>query len=227
MRTIGMSTLTLPVMHRVTPLQRALLAGLLTLQAGCSLFGIRTSEEASYTVLTSDDSIELREYAPQVIAETRVEAGFDEAGEIAFRRLFGYISGDNVASREISMTAPVVADDLGAGQEIEMTAPVVQQQSGAGWRFAFVLPSSFTLATAPAPTSGDVNLVLEPRKTVAALRYRGGWDEDAFRRNVETLRAWMAAQKLEAASPPRAAGYDPPWTLPFLRRNEVLIDVAS
>ena len=197
------------------------------LQAGCSLVGIRTAEEASYSVVESSGDFELREYAPQVLAETRVEADFDEAGRVAFRRLFDYISGDNSAGREIDMTAPVVADAGGDGEKIAMTSPVRQQAADTGWRFAFVLPSSYTLATAPSPTREDVNLVLESQKTVAALRYRGSWDETAFRQGAEKLRAWLAERRLEAVSAPRAAGYDPPWTLPFLRRNEVLIDVAS
>ena len=203
------------------------LALLLPLQAGCSLFGIRTAEEAEYSVIERDGRFELRDYAPRIVAETRVEADFDEAGGIAFRRLFAYISGANLARREIAMTAPVVARQVAAGAatEIEMTAPVIGTADGRGWRFAFVLPSTFTADNAPHPTDAAVRLAAEPRRTVAAVRYSGRWRERSYRRELDSLEDWIDARGLEAASSPRVLAYDPPWTLPFLRRNEITIDV--
>lgn len=210
-----------------SPLAPLLLALLLPLQAGCSLLGIRTAEEAKYSLIERDGRFELREYAPRVVAETRVDAGFDEAGDIAFRRLFAYISGANLAGREIAMTAPVVAGQgvAGASSEIAMTAPVIGQADARGWRFAFVLPSTFTADNAPQPTDDAVRLAADPRRTVAAVRYSGRWREHGYRRELAGLENWMRERGLEPASAPRVLAYDPPWTLPFLRRNEITIDV--
>ena len=213
-----------------TPLSLSLVALLVILfQTGCSLVGVRTTDEPGYSLLQSQDSFELREYETMVVAETLVDATFDDAGNIAFRRLFGYISGDNRSSSEIDMTAPVMAvdEDLSGGQKISMTAPVTGQETALGWRFAFVLPSAYTLANAPEPTNPRVRLAQVPARKVAVVRYSGSWSEAAYQENLALLQAWMKQNQLEADSQPRVAGYDPPWTLPFLRRNEVLIDLKS
>ena len=199
------------------------------LQSGCSLFGIRSAEEASYTTLVDQDRFQVRQYEALVVAETVVGTNFDEAGNIAFKRLFGYISGANRKQAEIAMTAPVMAldEDSTGGEKISMTAPVTGEESTRGWRFAFVLPAGYSLQAAPVPTNSDVNLVLVPARKVAVLRYNGSWSETSYRSNLKLLQDWMHRNQLEAASLPRVAGYDPPWTLPFLRRNEVLIDIKS
>jgi len=202
---------------------------ILLFQTGCSLVGIRSAEEANYSVLKNQDQFEVREYEALVIAETMVDASFDEAGNIAFKRLFGYISGDNVAASEIAMTAPVMAldENRSSGEKISMTAPVTSQRSGPGWRFAFVLPAEYALETAPAPNNTAVKLVLVPARKVAVVRYSGSRSETAYETNLKLLQDWMQQNRYEADSLPRLAGYDPPWTLPFLRRNEVLIDIKS
>ncbi len=213
-----------------TLLPRSLAAvGVILFLSGCSLVGIRSAEEANYSVLKNQDQFEVREYEALVIAETMVDASFDEAGNIAFKRLFGYISGDNVAASEIAMTAPVMAldENRSSGEKISMTAPVTGQKSGPGWRFAFVLPAQYTLETAPAPSNTDVSLALVPARKVAVMRYSGTWSESSYETNLKTLEEWMRQNQLESDSLPRVAGYDPPWTLPFLRRNEIMIDVKS
>lgn len=196
----------------------------LAFPVGCTVFGIRTSEEASYNVLREEGHIELREYDELVVAETFVKADFDEAGGIAFRRLFKYISGANTAQTKIAMTAPVLADP-GEGDEITMTPPVLGQKHEDGWRYMFVLPATYTKDSAPTPTDPAVTLVSVPRTKVAALRYSGSWSEQAMDENSQELLEWIEINDLAMASAPRAAGYDPPWTIPFLRRNEVLIDI--
>jgi len=211
-------------------LRRTLVAGVMVvLQSGCSLVGIRSTEEPNYSVLQSEDRFEVREYASLVTAETLVDAGFDDAGNIAFKRLFGYISGDNDSASEISMTAPVMARDENrtGGEKISMTAPVTGQETAQGWRFAFVLPSGYTLASAPVPNNPEVRLEQVPARKVAVVRYSGSWSETVYEEHLKLLRHWMRQNRLEADSLPRIAGYDPPWTLPFLRRNEIMIDIKS
>ena len=199
----------------------------LPLISGCSVFGVNTVEEAAYDVLVAEDNYELRLYEPMVVAETYIEDDFDEAGNQAFRKLFGYISGDNTASSEISMTAPVIANPGGSGngEKIDMTVPVLQQENEQGWRYMFVLPASYSIQTAPEPLNEDVILSSQPQKRVAVIRYSGSWNENAIDEQTIQLQQWIAANDLTPVSEPRWAGYNPPWTLPFLRRNEVMIDV--
>lgn len=209
---------------RNSMVQLTCLLAIALLQSGCSLFGIRSVEEAGYTVIQQQEPFELRRYDSLVIAQTTVAADFDDASGIAFRRLFDYISGANRQQQKISMTAPVIAADT-AGETIDMTAPVVAEASAQGWRFAFVLPRDIDLASAPQPTNPDISLVAVPVRTVAVARYSGSWNEASYRDNLRRLQQWMADEGLRPGSTPRVAGYDPPWTLPFLRRNEVLVDV--
>lgn len=206
-----------------------LAATIVLLQSGCSAFGIRTAEEAGYSILDQQGQFQLREYDALLVAETWVDSAFEEAGRTAFGRLFGYISGDNVSAMDIAMTAPVMAlqPDPANGEEIAMTTPVTSEKSGSGWRFAFVLPSTFSFENTPLPTNDKVKLAAIPAKKVAVLRYSGSWSEATYETNLQLLRQWMLDNNLEADSQPRIAGYDPPWTLPFLRRNEVMIDVKS
>jgi len=209
---------------------RILLATIVVLiQSGCSVFGIRSAEEASYVVLDEQGEFQLREYARLVVVETTIDTEFKEAGNEAFGRLFGYISGENRGSRKIAMTAPVIAseDDSANGEPIDMTTPVIAGQDAGGWRFAFVLPDGYTLDNSPIPLNPSIRLVEIAPKRVAVARYSGTWNEVAFRDNSARLQTWMQKNQLEAASLPRVAGYDPPWTIPFLRRNEVMIDVRS
>jgi len=194
---------------------------------GCSFFGIRNTEEAGYAVIDERNQIEIREYDELVVVETFVNADYEEAGTIAFRKLFAYISGENISKTKISMTAPVMSKegDAPEGDKIPMTSPVLGQRQAKGWRYSFVLPAGYTLENAPLPSNPEVKLVVIPRKKVAVIRYSGSWKEHTMREKSEKLVEWIQANGLERLSSPRSARYDPPWTLPFLRRNEIMIDV--
>jgi len=200
---------------------------LITLLSGCSVFGINSVEQASYDEIRVEGDYELRLYQPMVIAETYVEGDFDSAGEIAFNRLFDYISRDNISSSKIAMTAPVIVDQTRSemSKSMDMTAPVLQQRKDQGWRYMFVLPADYTLQTAPAPLDQNVTLSTIPQKKVAVLRFSGLRNEQRINDKTLQLQQWITANKLTAASEPRWAGYNPPWTLPFYRRNEIMIDI--
>ena len=214
-------------------LPAALLCSLLLMAtAGCSVFGGASVEEAPYELVNKDEQFEVRDYAAVVVAQTEVAASFDKAGNTAFRRLFNYISGENEGSEKIAMTAPVIAenDESGSsdsGEKIAMTAPVSYQKEGDMWRYRFVLPRTFTMENAPRPTNPDVSLFeTEPRR-VATIRYAWLATDKARAKNAQSLMNWIESQGLVAQSEPRWAGYNPPWTLPPFRRNEVLVDVAT
>lgn len=212
------------------PLLRSVVATTIALTTcGCSVFGIRTTEEPEYTILTEDDDFEVREYASYVVAETTTQGDYDDAETSAFYRLFDYISGENEGERSLAMTAPVL-QEAAEGEELAMTAPVLIEESSAeksSWTMAFVLPADVTIDTAPIPTNPDVRLREVPAQRVATIRYGGLRSEEKIERYSQQLLEWIEEQGLRPTSEPRYAGYDPPFTIPFLRRNEVQVDVES
>ena len=190
---------------------------------GCSTLGIRTTPEPPHDVTRRDGPIEVREYRPQVLAETVVRADHDEAGSQAFRRLAGYIFGGNRAGRQIAMTAPVLQKE--ASKSIDMTAPVLQRETAEGWWMAFILPVEISLDSAPEPNDPLVELREVPGRTIATLRYGGLNSPEKMERYAVDLGRWLDKQGFRPIGPPTMASYDPPWTLWFLRRNEVQIEI--
>jgi len=181
-------------------------------------------EKADYEVIETDGDFEIRRYAPQILAETTVDATFDDAGNQAFRRLFNYISGANRAQSKIAMTAPVSQE--ASSREIAMTAPVIQEETDTAWAVAFLVPSSYSWDTVPQPTDDSVRLRQVPARTLAALRFSGTWSEERFRDHESKLLAMLDKRRLKPAGETVFARYDPPFKPWFLRRNEVLIPVA-
>jgi hypothetical protein len=182
-------------------------------------------EEPAFRVLESAPPFEIREYAPYVVAQTTVAGEFERVGNEGFRRLFDYITGANRNAERISMTAPV--EQQAAGERIAMTAPVTQQAEGGRWRIAFVLPSSFTLATAPQPTNPEVELSAVAARRVAVIRYSGTWSEARYREHLAELEAFLGARRLVAVGAPVYARFDPPFMPWFLRRNEIQQEVRA
>lgn len=212
-------------MHEETCKMKKTFAALMSiLFTGCTVFGIRTVEQADYTVLLDDGDIQIRQYNDFIVAETFVEAKYKDAGSIGFRRLGGYIFGKNKQNEEISMTAPVLQEQK-AGENISMTAPVLQEQGAAGWKMSFVMPAEYTMDTLPKPIDPTVILKEEQGRKVAAIRYKGLLSEENIGKKTKALEAWLEENEYRTLSKPRSAGYDPPWTIPFLRRNEVQIDI--
>lgn len=179
-------------------------------------------EEPVYRSIERAGAFELREYAPYLLAETRVDADFMAAGNIAFGRLFRYISGANIPGRKIAMTAPVTQVP---GERIAMTAPVQQVAEGGEYLVGFVVPRQYTLETVPQPTDPRIRIRAVPGGLVAVWRYSGRWTEANFRAAEQQLRRELAARDLVASGESQIARYNAPFVPPFLRRNEVLIPV--
>jgi hypothetical protein len=194
--------------------------GAFGLLGGCATVGI---EKAKYSVLETKGKIEVRMYEPSIVAETAVDASFDEAGDTAFGRLFGYISGENRTQHKIAMTAPVNQEP--AFEKIAMTTPVSQQRAGGRYVVSFLMPSEYTMETLPEPTDPAVELRRVPQRRMAAIRYSGGWSKERYEKNLARLEAFIQDERLEPTGEPIFARYDPPFQLPFFRRNEVLIPV--
>ena len=200
-----------------------------SLLSSCTVFGIRSGyEEAAHAVLLEDESFELRKYEDALIARTLTSGEYGPAGSAAFRRLGGYIFGKNQSSESVAMTTPVFREARAAGnpgESIAMTTPVLQQDLGGAWQHTFVLPSAYTLESLPIPSDPEVEITRLPGAKVAVVRYSGSISPKSIAKHTERLRDWIAERGLTAISAPRSAAYDPPWTIPYFRRNEVHIEV--
>jgi hypothetical protein len=187
-------------------------------------------EEAPYRVVLQDGAFEVREYPAQIAAEVSVGGDQDQAGNSGFRLLAGYIFGGNHTREAIAMTAPVVQSggaDRSKGVSIPMTAPVVQTEQQGTWTVRFIMPRTATLASLPVPNDPRVHLVQVPASSQAVLRFSGlAFASDVAARTAE-LRAKIAAHHLQPIGPPSLARFNPPWTLWFLRRNEVMIPLQA
>jgi len=182
-------------------------------------------EKAKYTVLEKQDDFEIRQYDPQIVAETYVEGDLKEVGNEGFRRLYAYISGENTKKQSISMTAPV-SQETGS-EKIAMTAPVKQEKKDNRWRITFLMPSEYTLETLPEPNDTRVRLTEESGRLMAAVKYSGAWSEEGYEENKALLQEYIQKRGLTTAGEPVWARYDPPFMPWFLRRNEVLIPVEK
>jgi hypothetical protein len=186
--------------------------------------GIRSgTEEPRFEVVETIGEVEIRRYAPRIAAETTVAGTEEAARSDGFRRLAGYIFGANGRRDRIAMTAPVVQ---APGERIAMTAPVVQASDAAGWRIRFFMPARTTMDTLPVPDDARVTLVTVPEETVAVLRFSGVPRAEAVAASTARLTTALAASPWAATGPVQAWFYDPPWTVPALRRNEVVAPVA-
>ncbi len=182
-------------------------------------------EEPVYTVLAERDGFELRRYSGYVVAEVEVEGTFQRAGNLAFRPLFDFISGNNSQRQSIEMTAPVTQS---RGQKIPMTAPVTQAPGANGrHRVGFVMPAGMTLETTPLPRDDRVTLREVPEHTMAVLRYGGTWSAERYAKIEAALLAIVREEGLEVIGEPVWARYNGPMTPWFMRRNEVMVEVAA
>ena len=184
-------------------------------------------EKPEYQVLYKDGRFEYRMYKPFIVAETLVqgESSFRRNSSEGFRRLFRYISGNNTAHTDIDSAAPAQMES--SGQKIAMTVPVQQSDTGDGMRMAFMLPAEYTMESAPVPNDRRVQLRLVPSKLMAVLRYSGRWSEKNYRRYEAELLERVAADDVDILGPAETAAYNPPFMPPFMRRNEVMVEVSA
>ncbi len=192
------------------------------------------TEEPKYNVIKKSASFELRSYAPQIIAETIVSGDLDAASSAGFKLIADYIFGNNTAlaggNEKISMTALVTMEPTTNNQskKISMTAPVtIEQADGQGefnqWRMHFVMPSEYTMNTLPKPNNPAVTLREIPNRHYAVNRFSWFAGEEKVVEKTNELLAWMKTNNITPTGRPEIARYNPPWTLPFLRRNEIMI----
>ena len=180
-------------------------------------------EEPSYSVVKTYPDFELRQYESFIIAEVHVFDEFDNAGKQAFRKLFDYISNKDRPQGKIAMTTPVIQQPL-QEEHVESSGEAVVRQ---GYRFAFVMPAEYALADLPAPEDPDIKISEQPARFMAARRYSGTWSEKRYRDNEKILLDAIEKNNLTATGQPIFARYNAPFSLWFLRRNEVLVGVEN
>jgi hypothetical protein len=185
-------------------------------------------EEPTYELVSSYPEFELRRYSPHLVAEMEVSGDFDAVGSTAFRVLADYIFGNNRVSERIEMTAPVT-QRASEGETIGMTAPVTQRSAEGGDRYivSFVMPARFNLDTLPEPVDGRIRIREEAGRLMAARRYSGRWTRANYDENLKALGEGLARADLRPIGAPVYARYNSPFSLWFLRRNEVLIEVQA
>jgi hypothetical protein len=193
-----------------------------------SVVGVRGgTEEPTYTKARLTDGVEIRNYGPRIAAQTTI---FDQDGadpqaalSAGFRRLAGYIFGKNHRKTKIAMTAPVSQQP---GEQIAMTAPVAQTPVPGGSVIRFFMPAEWAMEKLPCPVDDTVVLVDVPAETVAVLRFTGDRGPEAVKTRTARLLDVLENNGFKATGTPFAWFYDPPWTLPFRRRNEVAVAVT-
>ena len=179
-------------------------------------------EKPDYKVIQTERNIEIRQYEPMIIAEVEVDGKREDAIREGFRLIADYIFGNNTVQRNIAMTAPVQQQE---SQKIAMTAPVQQQSTGRSWQISFVMPSKYSMETLPEPKNDRVRLKEIMTKKFVVIKFSGTNSNENVTEHENQLMNYIEANQIKIIDSPKYAFYNAPWTLPFMRRNEVMIEI--
>jgi hypothetical protein len=187
--------------------------------------GAMANEEPRYELVKKEGDFEVRRYQPMIIAEVLVTGALSEASNKGFRQIADFIFGNNEdpvkkQSEKIAMTAPVTME-ADTSSKIAMTAPVTMEGAGGAWKMAFVMPSKFTMDTLPKPKNPNITIKQMPAQQLAVVTFSGWVDEEKLAAQTTRLNEWMTKNGLKSSGSVQLSRYNPPWTLPFWRRNEV------
>jgi hypothetical protein len=174
----------------------------------------QTVSEPPYTLVKSEPPFEVRDYDALTVAETHIEGDFDIAGSLGFRRVAGYIFGKNQNAK-------------GESEKIAMTAPVTMEAQNQQWRLHFVMPQGMTVVNLPKPVDAGVQLREVPAQRMAAVRFSGLTTAASIERQTQLLKDWLGRNNLAFDERPQLARYNDPFTLPWNRRNEILIPLKG
>jgi hypothetical protein len=180
------------------------------------------TEEPSYRVVTQSEPFEIREYPSLIVAQVEVPGDLSEASSAGFRLIANYIFGNNIAVRGggVNMAEPVP-------EKIAMTVPVIAEGKGdqKTWLIQFVMPKQYTLETLPKPNNAQVKLLAMGPQKLAVIRFTGFVGDDKVQEKTAELMAWIKSKNALPLGNPRLARYNPPWSIPWMRRNEILIPI--
>ena len=204
---------------------------ILTLAVGMFFFQSTAMaiEEPDYKVIDAYDQFEVRHYEPYLVAEVDVSGGINSAGYRAFRILVGYIFGDNAAATKMAMTAPVESSSTNPGEKMAMTAPVTSTKKDGDemTTVAFVMEQKYSIETLPVPNDERIRVREVPERIVAVRRYSGRWTDAKYQRNLQLLVEALSYSGLEVVGEPVLARYNSPFSLPMMRRNEVMFEIKT
>ena len=164
--------------------------------------------EPKFKVVASHGNIEIREYDPILVAQVKVGGERKNAISEGFKILADYIFGNNVSRQKINMTAPVIKQE---------------SKDGGYWHIRFVMPFEYL----PRPNNSQIELLAVLAKCYAVIRFSGLASQDSLQKHLERLRKYVKVEKIHPTGDPIFAFYNPPWTMPFLRRNEIMIEVKK
>jgi len=189
-------------------------------------FNAMAIEEPEFISIEKKDAFEIREYQPKLIAQVLVTGTFDTSSSKGFRLLADFIFGNNKTnegSKKIDMTAPVITRD--ASEKIEMTAPVISEENERGWFISFNMPKQYSKETLPVPNNPEVKIIEVPSEKYAVITFSGLVREKKYAEILNLLNEEMKKRNIDPKGPAILARYNPPWTLPFLRRNELMFRI--
>ena len=209
-----------------------ILIALVILTGLWSILGFFSSrvEQVDYTVVKKMNGYEIREYPAHIVAQTTVQGSYGESMNNGFRIVAGYIFGGNTKKESIAMTAPVVAQKVGGektSESIAMTAPVVATTDGDSQIISFGMPRSYTLETLPTPNDSRVKIVMIPTKKYAVLQFSWYRSDARVKGMQEKLSSALVRDGVATKGSTAYAGYNAPWTPPWMNRNEVLVEIIN
>ncbi|CAN5563317.1 heme-binding protein [soil metagenome] len=176
-------------------------------------------EEPTFSVVEKDGAFEIRDYPSVIAAEVSVSGSAEPAANEAFKIIAGYIFGKNVSKKKIAMTVPVT--EKVSSEKIAMTVPVTTDRQEKSMTMRFYMPASYTLDTLPEPIDKRIKLVTLPAARYAVTKFSGLGSEKNCLQHEKLLEEFMKKKNLASSERPLRAFYNAPWTLPFMRRNEI------
>jgi hypothetical protein len=185
-------------------------------------------EQLDYKVVKKTADYEIREYPEHIVAQTTVQGDYGESMNSGFSILAGYIFGGNTKKESIAMTAPVVAMKGDKSSEsIAMTAPVLATTEGDSQIISFSMPRAYTLETLPTPNDSRVKIIAMPTKKYAVMRFSWYRSDKRIKLMQEKLLSALARDGVATQGTAAYAGYNAPWTPPWMTRNEVLVEILN
>ena len=181
-------------------------------------------EVPAYKILKKEQNIEIRQYPPLIIAEVKTAGSRQDAIGDGFRILADFIFGNNEGEKQLSMNGPITQQE---GIKIAMTAPVQQEKTDTEWAISFIMPSKFSIDTIPNPINDRIKIIQIPSKRYAVITFSGRSTEANLTKHTNKLEIYMNESSYSKVGNAKYAFYNPPWTLPFLRRNEVQFEIPE
>ena len=196
------------------------------LALGAAMIGpiMSNVEVPAYKILKKEQNIEIRQYPPLIIAEVKTAGSRQASINDGFRILADFIFGNNEGEKQLSMNGPITQQE---GIKIAMTAPVQQEKTDAEWATSFIMPSKFSIDTIPNPINDRIKIIQIPSKRYAVITFAGRSTEENLTKHTNELEKYMNGSSYSKVGNAKYAFYNPPWTLPFLRRNEVQFELTE